>query len=506
MYKLLIIDDERNIRLGIQAMILREFPNQFTLLLASNGFEALEILETERIDIVLTDIKMPGMDGIELIQAIHSFEKKPQIVMISGYDDFEYAKEAIKYRVKDYLLKPINRKELQQTLKQVIAEVNMAEEKQRERERNQANQLNYLFIHPDITRNEIEEVMKNLRLESFPEEYFVGIIKMWEPTTEIESLSYVKEILAQYFQESFKRMITFYDKNQNIVVLTPTISVFERLLDKFGSITAFIGVSAKFRHRFQIKEGYEQACYALKHLFLTSSKKVMLFSEITPKVKEDPIPLEKIQKISNMLGTNRDQEIRKQLLEILNLEEISSNGIEYMEELHQAINEVLLDSAFHRLGKESIEIMQHYDHVGHIYNFKDFYEYYYALEALVLQLHEYTKRLKSIYSEQKYMEEALQYIEENYYKDLNLAVISNYVSLNYSYFSHMFKESTGQNFIDYLKKVRIEKAKPLLQKPDLMISEVSHKVGFNHPKQFARVFRELEGISPKEYRENNLLI
>lgn len=508
MYKLLIVDDERNIRLGIKAMISREFPNQFTLLLASNGLEAMEILKAEWIDIILTDIKMPAMDGIQLIHIIQSFAKKPQIIMISGYDDFEYAKEAIKYRVKDYLLKPINRQELQQTLKRVIIEVNQIEEKEREKERNQANQLNYLLIHPDITRTEIEDVMATLQLETFSGEYFIGIIKFWELTREIENLSYVREILAQHFQGIFKRIVTFYDKDHNIVIVTPTITVFDTVLNQWGAITAFIGVSTKLSQRCQIKEGYEQACLALKHIFFSTSRQMMLFSEIAqlPVKKEVKLPLEKIEKISNMLGSDRDQEIRKQLLEILNLEEISKNGIEFMEKLNQAINENLLDSAFHRLGKESIEIMQHYDQVGNIYNFKNFYDYYYCLEALILQLHEYTKQLKSVYSEQRYMEEALQYIEQNYYKDLNLAVISNYVSLNYSYFSHMFKEYTGQNFVDYVKQVRVKKAKQYLHHPTLKIFEISQKVGYKNPKQFTRVFREIEGVSPKEYRENHLLL
>ncbi|MCJ7840597.1 response regulator [Lederbergia sp. NSJ-179] len=507
MFKLLIIDDERNIRIGIQSMISREFPNQFSFFLASNGVEAWEILEIEAIDIILTDIKMPAMDGIQLVHAIQSLEKKPEVVMISGYDDFEYAREAIKYRVKDYLLKPINRKELHQTLERVMKEVQAKKENEKEKELIQANQLNYLFIHPDITQDEIEKVINNLQIDDYPEEYFVGVIKFQQTKTEKEHLPYVKEILAQYFQESFKQMISFYDKDNNIVLVTPTWLVFESILPHFETTTVTIGVSRKMNQRYQIKEGYEQARFALKHSFLFASKKMISFSEIHDRKQNDPhlLPLEQIQRIANMIGTNRDQEIRKQLREILNFEEILMNGIEYMEKLNQAINEVLLDSAFHRLGKESIEIMKHYQHVGDMYNFENFYEYYYALEALVLQLHEYNKQLKSIYSEQRHIEEALQYIDENYHKDINLAVVSNYVSLNYSYFSHMFKEHTGQNFVDYLKKVRIEKAKLLLKKTDLMIFEISLKVGYKNPKQFTRVFRELEGISPKEYRENSLI-
>nr|WP_285848113.1 MULTISPECIES: AraC family transcriptional regulator [unclassified Mesobacillus] len=101
------------------------------------------------------------------------------------------------------------------------------------------------------------------------------------------------------------------------------------------------------------------------------------------------------------------------------------------------------------------------------------------------------------------MDRAIAYIRENYHKDLNLAVVANYISLNYSYFSHMFKEYIGQNFVDYLKMVRVENAKKLLKETDFKILEISEMVGYKNPKQFARVFREAEGISPKEYREMN---
>ena len=112
MIKILIVDDERNIRIGLKTMIEREFPEQFELFLAAQGAEAFEQYITEGADIVITDIRMPVMDGISLIDKISSDQpsnesRRPQIIILSGYEDFQYAKAAIRYQVADYLLKPI---------------------------------------------------------------------------------------------------------------------------------------------------------------------------------------------------------------------------------------------------------------------------------------------------------------------------------------------------------------------------------------------------------------
>lgn len=117
MRTLLIVDDEKNIRLGLKTMIEREYPGRYRLITAGQGGEALEHYRSEGADIVITDIRMPGMDGIALIGKLAeepraSGHPQPLVIILSGYEDFEYAKAAIQYQVKDYLLKPIRRDEL----------------------------------------------------------------------------------------------------------------------------------------------------------------------------------------------------------------------------------------------------------------------------------------------------------------------------------------------------------------------------------------------------------
>jgi two-component system, response regulator YesN len=123
------------------------------------------------------------------------------------------------------------------------------------------------------------------------------------------------------------------------------------------------------------------------------------------------------------------------------------------------------------------------------------------VESLLLRLNDFVHHIQSTHIGHREMNKAIQYMDErSFQKELNMAMVSNYVSLNYSYFSEAFKEYTGDSFVVYLKRIRINKAKDLLEKTEYMVYEISEKVGFKNAKQFNNVFRELEGIAPLEYR------
>ncbi|WP_246944878.1 response regulator transcription factor [Bacillus pinisoli] len=508
MYRLLIVDDEKNIRLGIQAMIKREFSDVFDILVASDGQEALDIMAQESVDIMITDIKMPRMDGITLIQEVQDRKMKTSVIILSGHDDFEYAKAAIKSKVKDYLLKPVNRKELSQSLNRVLEELEADQEKGVEHlDELRTSQLNYILLNQHIDEDEIQRICQNLKMHEYPNGYYVDILVNKSGMGPIECLKRVKHLLEKRDGQEDRQHISFNDNYGHVVLLTPDATVFDYLTEKSKEdkyFHLFQSVSEKQWELKKLKEGYNQAFLSKKYQFLLPRCEVIQYEEVKNKQFEpEDLPEELIYKISNMLGTDRDKELKYSLLSVFDYEKISSRGIAYMEAISEAINQHIFDNFFNKLGEESIEIFKLYSKVGDMYNYKDFHDYYYAVEDLVMRLHEYVKQVKSVYSDQKYIGKAIKYIEENYHTDLNLAVVSNYISVNYSYFSHTFKEFTGSNFVDYVKKIRINEAKKLLKETDYKVFEVGEKVGYKNSKQFARVFREMEGISPKEFRSNN---
>lgn len=504
MYKLLIVDDEKNIRLGIQAMIAREFQSIIEVDTAMDGLEAIEKIKD--IDILITDIKMPRMDGIQLIEHIQQSEQNtPAMVILSGYDDFEFTKAAIKNKVKDYLLKPVNRNELYQTVTNILEELEKNNQVTYQHlEEYRTSQFNFILLNPNIQPGVIEYLIQKMQLPPFENGYYVGIFDHKRKMDGEDLLIRIKPFLSQCHNDSNSHALCFIDSNDRVVVITEE-SIFKRIKDhlkKEKYITFSTGVSKHHRNIRDLKEAYKEADYALKYHFLFPRNQLFSFEAVEGKQESMEIPVDLIKKLANMLGTERDQELKSTLVKVLDYEKISSSPIEYLESLNQVFNQLVFECFFSKLGEESVEIFKMLNKVENMYNFDNFNEYFQTVEDLLMRLHEYNKQLKLVYSEQKYLEQAVHFIKENYYKDLNLAVVSNHISLNYSYFSHMFKEYTGQNFVDYLKKIRIEEAKILLKQPEYKVFEVSEMVGYKNPKQFTRVFREMEGISPSEYREH----
>ncbi|MFT9599736.1 response regulator [Mesobacillus sp.] len=502
MYKVLIADDEKNIRLGIQAMIKREYPD-FETFIASDGQEALDGILENKPDIVITDIKMPRMDGIQLIRELQQQEEiKTSIVILSGYDDFTYAKEAIKHKVKDYLLKPVNRTELFKTLNTIIEELeNSQKMTYQHMDDYRASQLNYILLNPNIQQEDVEDLYRKMKIESYPDGYYVGIIQVDGDIDGEDFLNKINQLL-----NSSSDSIPFLDKDGRVTIISADFEQFSILKEQLGrdrhSIFT-IGISEKAQGIREFKKTYGQAATAIKYHFLYPRRQIILYENVKEKPEVASIPADLINKISNMLGTEREKEIKDNLRQVMDFDVIAHSSIDYLENLNEEINETIFKGFFKRLGEESLVTFELLNKIDNIYNFDNFHEYFHALEDLLMRIHEYNKQVKAVYSEQKYMDRAIAYIRENYHKDLNLAVVANYISLNYSYFSHMFKEYIGQNFVDYLKMVRVESAKRLLKETDFKILEISEMVGYKNPKQFARVFRDVEGISPKEYREMN---
>ncbi|QHE53659.1 response regulator [Pontibacillus sp. HMF3514] len=502
MMKILVVDDERMIRNGIKAMLERRFTDS-EILVAADGIEALAFAKEHKLDIVVTDIKMPRMDGIELIENLQDMEWKPFVVILSGYDDFTYAKQAIKYQVMDYLLKPVDRNELFQIIQGAKDKIDARLSLQEDMEEYKSNQLNYLLLNKNVNEEQVKETVQKLQLYPYPNGYFAGIFDFKSSNETLVKEEFFQSIMKQVHQVD-NHALCFMDSNADLVVFTEQIDIFDKILeDRHSDIENHLCVAISHKNESidTLKEAYKQANEALAYKFMFPNQLIFTYEQVEQKQDAFSIDKQLIQKIYNQLGTDRHNEIRASLLSLFNIDEIKDYNICYMEELSQSINTILFDQVFNQIGIEAIEIFKLYDEVGDMYNFDSIHDYFYTVEKLTLRLHDYLKEMKSVYSGESHMEQAIHYIRENAHKDLNMAVVSNHISLNYSYFSHSFKDYTGENFVDYLKKIRIEKAKELLSNMDNKIFEVSESVGFRNPKQFSRVFRDIEGISPKEYRE-----
>jgi two-component system response regulator YesN len=516
MRNILILDDEKNIRLGLKAMIERKYLTYYNLYLASTVKEALIYFDNNKIDIVITDIRMPDEDGIAFMKKLKERNIKTNIIVLSGYDDFNYAVESLRYGAKDYLLKPINREELYKTIDKIEENIKQNEyienqSSSEEFEEFRAAQLNYIFLNSHINEEDIEKICSKIKMDIFDKGYYVGVInnkRYSQCINDKELFGIIKDTIKEYEKTVNEKIIILTDGIGNIVIIGEEFEVFKCLESKISTknhMVYAIGLSEKQFNINKIREGYLQAIEALKYTFLYNNHHLLSFSSIKDKLKNYELPIDKIKKISNMIGTDRENEIRGILKEVLDIKEITKYDISYLEGINKAINEFIFSSAIKKLDGDTLNKVRGINKIGDIFNYENFIEYFHAVEELIICLNDYTKQIMSIYADNPEMKRAVQYIHENFNRDINMAMVSNYVSLNYSYFSQAFKEYTGYNFVDYLKKIRIEKAKELLENFDYKIYEVGEMVGYKNSKQFAKTFREMEGISPIEYR-NRLIM
>jgi YesN/AraC family two-component response regulator len=142
------------------------------------------------------------------------------------------------------------------------------------------------------------------------------------------------------------------------------------------------------------------------------------------------------------------------------------------------------------------------DRCRHVLSFENLEEYENYFMDWVLELHERINDQMDNNRNQQKMKKAVDYVQQNYNQDLNMAVVSNYISMNYSMFSYAFKQYTGSNFVNYLKDIRIREAKKLLANTDMRVVEISRTVGYENEKNFMKIFKNTCGVSPSEYRKN----
>ncbi|WP_068620883.1 response regulator [Paenibacillus tuaregi] len=512
--QLLIVDDEKNIRQGLQVMIERQYPGKYEIRTAIHGQEALDMHRQQPAHIILTDIRMPGMDGFQLMEQLSQEEtgERPTLVILSGYDEFEYAKTAIRYQVVEYLLKPIRREELYAVLERIEEESQsririkqqLAESEKFRREL-RSSRLQLLLGGGELSAPELTAIGQQIGFPDYKLPFQVVVLTYiredegWMKRDELRLLGdkLVKEAGADY-------EAGVLDAQGRMVWITSQPQAFQTAAEQAeakGLGGVVMGISSEGHALPDIYRCYEEARTAQKYVFTLSHGNYVRYESIQERNRqEEPIPAEDIRKLGNLLGWKPEEEIKDHLQAIFKTNQLPQISISYLERVSREINERVLDEVFRIYGEASIELLKMYRRVGSLYNFRHFHAYYRTLEHLLICLNDYIRQISSVHSGQADMRKAFAYIEENYHRMLNMAMVSNYVSLNYSYFSEAFKAAAGESFVNYLKKVRIRHAKDKMNNSSLKLTEISRIVGFESTKQFTRVFKEIEGITPQEYR------
>lgn len=482
MNTVLIVEDEKMIRQGIRAIVQRSGVPIQNIMECNNGQLALEILENQPVDVMFTDIRMPKMDGIELVEAMQKLERKPLTVVISGYDDFSYAVQMMHMGVREYILKPIEREQITAILKKFEEELQRADQDAQQAMEIGCQQLKYLILNDNITCKEIQAVAQQFEKQLLNQEYMVCCCgRAAEQAEKGGSYLFLGEIEESDVYIVGRRNKEFLLQNE--------------LRD------SYIGVSGVHCGVADVKTAYREAKSARIEAFLRVRHEVQ-YSALQSKEKvaqEQGRPVEeRIRQIAQMIGTNRISSALKMTEQFFSEVKWGRHSADTFE---KSIN-LLVDEILQIYRNVLLENEEELVRFRNIYQFAQIEELMEELTGWMIGFHKRIDTEFDDYKNKSRMEQAVAYVQENYATDLNMAVVSNYVSMNYSLFSYAFKQYTGKNFVNYLKELRVNEAKRLLAETDMRVIEISQRVGYENEKHFMKIFKSVSGVSPTEYRKN----
>lgn len=542
MTRVLIVDDELIVRVGIKTMIDWD-KNGFEIVGdAADGEEALSKIFTLNPHIVLTDIKMPKLDGIELIKRIREKNKNIKIVVLSCYNDFDLVKQAMKMGASDYILKlSIRKEELLEVMNNLKIQIMDEFQKQ--------NQVNTLYRRLNSNRDVIKEKIfrkiincsyesendvykeaKDLNIRFAEGNYIIAVTRIAAYLNKHKVINLERELLlfsvGKMIEEILEREqigdVVSYNNGDFIVIFTfdNSIREFKQVENELGrvlnhihnalktylNIDVFSGVYDDIITEIkEIGKGYKCAVEAVEHCFYLNTASIVKYKDLhysnllhpycCKSDEEEILSLfkigeinkvkEKLNKIFDRLA--EDKCIRPYEVKLICINILSSIWLFLKSFIDEEDISMPLD-----INVSSYEIEQT-DNIS-------------ALRKLFYEILDVCENFRCIRVENTYKNGIIklkQYINENYRNNISLEQAASFLHVNKNYFCSIFKKETGETFYDYLIKVRINNAKFLLKNTNMKSYEISRAVGYENFNYFSTLFKKIVGLSPNEYRKMN---
>ncbi|QUW21537.1 response regulator [Sporosarcina sp. Marseille-Q4063] len=469
--RILIAEDELLERKAMKKFIQDNFRDMEVVGEAVNGRKAIELAKEMEPDVIFMDIKMPGINGLEAIEKIHSMRPKTKFILVSAYDTFEYAKQAMQFGIKDYILKPGKKEEIITALfrlkKEVLNEAKMEEEK-----RQSEQLLKESFIRKLMKQPLVEDAFE-LKKQLYPQMksgYFfvVTSVNLLEEKMIVEIIG--KHVLDSFIVFKENDVVTVGVFVNGSVIKADQLLIARKLQIELGD-DVFIGIGhiADSLENFPLsyREAYA-ANFQLKNEKKSNygfpQKDVNHHQDIVSKIVQE---IEK-GKRDNAIAIFKENEPQLTMVD--------------KENLYIDIQTMLV--------KKNLSIT-----TGSISTLQSNDDWAIYMNVCCNKVNEY-------YESKQSMTIAKEYIMTHYGESISLEDIAELVNLSPNYFSNLFKEEFGETYIEFLTKIRMEQAKELIGKNTYSLKEISFMVGYKDPNYFSRVFKRYFHTSPKHFQDS----
>ena len=535
-HNILIVDDEQLIRQGLRARIEYLGIDVDEIFEAENGLMALRLQEEHPIDVVITDIRMPQMDGLELIQEMQKKNNQIKFVVLSGYAEFSYAETAIWLGVKAYLLKPVSNddlkaafdkayKEMEQTAS-VRQEVQMKKRMDREKQvYQQEKALNALFSSQEagaVTREQLcklcgydekmwaggaESVLYlailHINKESFEHQRFRPVdhelVRFMIRNIFEEIQAPCEKLLVNSLSDTRQMYGIFIgdDKKKLRMEVERIYLRMRSVLEKKMGIYLTIGVS-RCRSQLEGKETSE-ARQALKQRIIYGKANIYFYEDIRI-LGEQEFPVSQLHLLEQYIEHNEIFKVKNLVQEIFSEELVKKYGSAYLRIMWIRILNLLLHH-YERRGRNAAEIekmLQNYNLLDRIQSLQEIRQ---KIIEMVMECVS-TESVADANARSK-IQMAIGYIQEHFAENLTVNVLAEHYGMSPNYFSSMFKKEMSRSAVNYITELRINQARELLYHSELSVVDISKKVGYEDSQYFFRVFKKYLGMTPLQYREES---
>ncbi len=529
LYRVLIADDEEEVLEGILQKIKWEKIGFTVVGSALNGVDALEKASRLRPDLVLTDIKMPFMSGLELCERLRRSVPSAKLVVFSGFDDFEFAQKAIKLHVTEYILKPIDSAELTETLKRIKVQLDREISTRRDIEKLRRAYQQSLpvmrkqflvgLIEGHVSGEALDAQAKQLRMDSRAAGYAVGLLRPGPLTDEKNVLKGREELIPISVQEMLEEIlknycefidflyfgcvtvIAVFQKDGNIMPFLDGMSEVCKAAPRALGMKAMAGIGDVVPDLHGLRGSYSGAMNALEYSAVMGGDRAVYIKDMEPDSSariefsaEDEHAVFRAVKMADAA------EIEKQVGAVFARFEsvllpLSRYRVFFLELLTSLLKLI------HSYGLDEDDIF------GKGFRFTDILTQFRSLDEIRGWCTGVCKKIgcriqsKRSNGTRLLAESAKRYVRENY-RNPELSVESLCLDLHVSpaYFSTVFKRETGESFVSFLTGVRLKKAVELLNTTEDKTYVIAKKVGYHEPNYFSYVFKKKYGVSPSRYR------
>lgn len=527
MLNIILVDDEPLVRLTIQS--LGSWQNHgFQFTEAGNGREALEKLESDHgFDIILTDISMPKMNGIELIKEVKTRNPSIPIIVLSAYNDYSYVREAFTLGIQDYILKSdLTFDALLKLFDKVKENIDITNRHIQE-DNDNIIMLKQKVIGDLLTGVQIKDVkekLKSLQIKIKPTNIIVSLFevddhKLLEDKYDSEIFTKINNSIANIFVQKILEyntgealctskgryvLITSFEGEHSSTIifqkLNQIINDIKYFLSELLNISVTVGISALSDGLENIAVLYRQAQNAIEFRFVWGKGKTINQQDILNITNSSQIDISVYKKtliasIESLEPTQTQSELKKLKQFIIGLNPPKINVV------YSLYLEIILYVFNYLIGKDLSPddiLDQEVNFYNKIHECETMDEINQFLESIFLKIiFELNQKNENIPIKLK---KAREYIRAHYHENINLKSVAEYLNVSETYISRLFTKEMGESFINYVTNLRIEKAKALLKNSNLSIKEISEMIGYYNQEHFSRIFKKHEGCSPNKYR------